>query len=86
MTGTEWVLGARRDYDGLRIDPCIPSHWKKCSVRRPFRGDVYEIDIENPKGVEKGVRELYLDGESVDGNLIRPVGDGATHKVRAVMG
>lgn len=86
MAATEWVLGARRDYEGLRIDPCIPSGWKKCSVRRPFRGDVYEIEIENPKGVEKGVRELYLDGKSVDGNLIKVVGDGKTHKVRAVMG
>jgi cellobiose phosphorylase len=86
MAGTEWVLGARRDYDGQRIDPCIPSHWKKCSIRRPFRGDVYEIEIENPKGVEKGICELYLDGIRLDGNLVRPVGDGATHKVRAVMG
>lgn len=86
MTATEWVLGARRDFEGLRVDPCIPSHWKKCSIRRPFRGDVYEIEIENPKGVEKGVREVYLDNELIEGNLIKPVGDGKTHKVRAVMG
>jgi cellobiose phosphorylase len=86
MVGTEWVLGARRDYEGLRIDPCIPSKWKKCSVRRPFRGDVFEIDIENPNGVEKGVREVYVDGRLQDGNLVKPVGDGKTHKVRVVMG
>ncbi len=86
MAATEWILGVRRDYDGLRIDPCLPTHWKKCSVRRPFRGDVYEVEIENPNGVEKGVRELYVDGAPVQGNLVRAIGDGKTHKVRAVMG
>ena len=86
MAATEWVLGARRDYEGLRIDPCIPSHWKKCSIRRPFRGDVYEIDIENPHGVEKGLKELYVDGAPVEGNLVGVIGDGKTHKVRAVLG
>jgi cellobiose phosphorylase len=86
MAATEWVLGVRRDYDGLRIDPCIPSHWKMCSMRRPFRGDVYEVEIENPKGVEKGVRELYVDGELVSGNLVKTIGDGKTHKVRVIMG
>lgn len=86
MAATEWVLGVRRDYEGLRIDPCIPSHWKKCSLRRPFRGDIYEVEIENPKGVEKGVKELYVDGQPVQGNLVRVFGDGKTHKVLAVMG
>ncbi|MEK6715076.1 MAG: hypothetical protein AABY43_03405 [Candidatus Omnitrophota bacterium] len=86
ISATEWLLGARREYDGLRIDPCIPAHWKKCAITRPFRGDVYEIEIENPKGVEKGVKEVYLDGELIRDNLIKPVGDGKTHKVRVVMG
>jgi len=86
LAATEWVLGARRDCEGLRVDPCIPSHWKKCSIRRPFRGDVYEIEIENPNGVEKGLKELFVDGAPVAGNLIRAIGDGKTHKVRAVMG
>ncbi len=86
MAATEWILGARRDYNGLLVDPCIPSHWKHCSIRRPFRGDVYEIDIENPRGVEKGIKELYVDGRSVRGNVVEFIGDGKTHKVRAVMG
>ncbi len=86
MAATEWLLGVRRDYEGLRIDPCIPSHWKTCSIRRPFRGDVYEVEIHNPKGAEKGVKELYLDGERIDGNLVRPIGDGQTHKVKVVLG
>ncbi len=86
MAATEWLLGVRGDYEGLCIDPCLPPDWKRCSVRRPFRGDIYEVEIENPNGVEKGVVELTLDGHPVKGNLIKPVGDGKTHKVRAVLG
>ncbi|MFA5038047.1 MAG: hypothetical protein WC732_00020 [Candidatus Omnitrophota bacterium] len=86
MAATEWILGVRRDYDGLLLDPCLPSSWKKCSIRRPFRGDVYDVEIENPKGVEKGVREVYVDGVRIDGNLVKPAGDGKTHQVRVVMG
>lgn len=86
MNATELMLGARRDYDGLRIDPCIPKYWKKCGITRPFRGATYEITIENPQGIEHGVKELFVDGEKVAGNLIKPHGDGKTHKIRAIMG
>jgi len=86
MLGTEWIMGARRDFDGLRLDPCIPKKWKKCFIRRPFRGDVYEISIENPKGVEHGVQEVFVDGKEINGNLVTPFKDGKVHKVRVVMG
>jgi len=86
MAATEWVMGVRRDFEGLRIDPCLPPDWKKCSIRRPFRGDIYEVEIENPNGVEKGVVELTLDGAPIKGNLIKPVGDGKAHKVFCRMG
>lgn len=86
MAATEWILGARRDYEGLRLDPCLPASWKKCSIRRPFRGDIYNIEIENPNGVEKGVKEVYADGIRLDGNLLKPFGDGKEHEVRVVMG
>jgi len=83
---TEWILGARRDFDGLRIDPCIPSSWPECSITRPFRGAVYEIHIENPQGVNKGVKCVTVDGDAIAGNLITPHNDGKHHEVRAIMG
>jgi len=86
LLGTEWILGARRDFDGLRIDPCIPRKWKKCSIRRPFRGDVYQIEIFNPNGKERGVKQITVDGKEIRGNLIVPFKDGKTHKVKVVMG
>ncbi len=86
IAATEWILGARRDFEGLRIDPCLPKSWKKCSIKRPFRGAVYEIDIKNPKGVNKGVKEITVDGKKIDGTVIKPHGDGKVHKVSVVMG
>ncbi len=86
MAGTEWLLGARREFEGLRVDPCIPSHWKSCSIVRPFRGATYEIEIENPDGVEYGFKEVFVDGERQPTNLIKPHCDGKMHKVRVVMG
>ena len=86
MAGTEYLMGMRRDYDGLRIDPVIPSKWKRCKMVRPFRGAVYEIEVKNPKGVERGVKELYVDGELQEGNLIKAGGKNKRYKVEVVMG
>ncbi len=86
MAATEWLLGARRDYDGLRIDPCIPKKWKKARIKRPFRGSIYDIVIKNPNQKEKGVKSIFVDGEKIDGNLIYPHSDGKIHKVEVLMG
>ncbi|MBN1385032.1 MAG: hypothetical protein JW983_09155 [Elusimicrobia bacterium] len=86
MAATQWVLGVRPDIKGLKIDPCLPSDWKTAGIRRPFRGDIYEITIENPSGVEKGVKEVTVDGNKIEGNIVVPAGDGKTHNVKVVMG
>jgi len=85
MVATEMLLGAQRDYEGLRICPTLPSHWKKAKIIRPFRGAIYEIEIENPEGIEHGPVEVYVDGEKIEENLIRPHQDGKIHKVKAIM-
>jgi cellobiose phosphorylase len=86
MAITEWLLGARRDFAGLRIDPCVPGAWKKFSLRRPFRGAIYDIEVENPKGVQKGIKEVFVDGIRIAGNLIKPHKDGKIHKIKVIMG
>jgi cellobiose phosphorylase len=85
MAATEWLLGVRRDYQGLRIDPCLPKAWKRARVIRPFRGAVYDIEILNPHGLEKGRASVTVDGASIEGNLITPHQDGRTHKVRVTL-
>ncbi|MDD5449435.1 MAG: hypothetical protein PHO42_02425 [Candidatus Omnitrophica bacterium] len=82
----EWMLGARREFGGLLIDPCLPKKWKRCFIRRPFRNAVYEITIKNPAGVESGIKEIRVDGKAINGNLVRPHKDGRVHKVEVLMG
>ncbi|NQT95380.1 MAG: hypothetical protein HQ572_02920 [Candidatus Omnitrophica bacterium] len=86
LAATEWLLGAKRDYEGLRIDPCIPKSWKKCKITRPFRGATYEITIKNPKSKEKGVKRVLVDGEEINGTLIYPHKDKKVHKIEVLMG
>ena len=80
---TQYILGIKPSYDGLQIDPCICSQWKEYTVRRRFRDAVYEITVKNPDGVCKGVREMLLDGQPVEGNVV-PCTPG-THTVTVVL-
>jgi cellobiose phosphorylase len=85
MAITQDILGIKPDYDGLRVDPCIPKGWAGFSVSRRFRGAVYEIEVRNPSGVCRGVKKLTLDGKEIDGNVI-PALPGGVHKVEVTLG
>ena len=82
-TVSEFILGIQPDYEGLRIDPCLPSTAKEYTVKRRFRGARYHIHVVNPDGHQKGVRTITVDGKSIDGNLV-PWSEGE-HKVEVVM-
>jgi cellobiose phosphorylase len=67
---TQYILGIRPDFDGLRIDPCIPSGWKEYKVHRKFRDKEFDITIKNPAGLQKAVHSIRLNGKKVNGNLV----------------
>ena len=67
---SQFILGVRPDYDGLVIDPCIPSSCKGFKVTRRFRSGVYTIEVKNPDGAEKGVKTITLDGVVISGNKV----------------
>ena len=81
---TQFILGIKPTYEGLMIDPCIPSDWKGFRVKRKFRGAEYLISIHNPNGVCKGVKQMTVDGQPTDGNLIKHAP--GTHTVEVIMG
>lgn len=82
-TVSEFILGIQPDYEGLRIDPCLPSTAKEYTVKRRFRGALYHIHVVNPNGHQKGVKRISLDGKAVSGNLV-PWSEGE-HQVEVVM-
>lgn len=82
---SQHILGICPDYDGLRIDPCVPKDFGSYTVSRRFRGAMYRIHISNPDHVEKGIRKLTVNGKEISGNLI-PITEGVTeYEVEAVM-
>ena len=82
---THWILGIRPGYSGLVIDPCIPSGWRRFEVSRQWRGASFHIVVENPDGVQKGVKSISLNGLSIK-CLIPPQQKGSVNEVAVVMG
>ncbi len=82
---TEWILGVRRGYDGLIVDPCLPSGWEQAHVRRTYRGATYDIAMRNPHGLQKGKTTITVDGEPLEGNVLPVFEDGRTHEVSVIL-
>ena len=81
---SQGILGIRPDYDGLRIDPCLPADMTDVRVTRRFRGSVYRIHIVNRAGGEQGHLTLTMDGEPVPSGVL-PADGAAEHIVEAVL-
>jgi cellobiose phosphorylase len=79
-----WMLGARAEVDALVLDPCIPSHWRRYQVIRPYHGSTLHITVENPHGKNKGIQRVRIDGRLVDGNRI-PAPDKPHVEIRATI-
>lgn len=69
-TVSEFILGIKPDYEGLLIDPCLPSTTKEYEVTRKFRGGEYHITVKNPSGNQKGVKQITVDGTPISGTII----------------
>jgi len=83
---TEAVLGVERRGHTLTVNPCIPAKWGDFEVVYRFGRSRHVIKVENPAGVETGVKEMFLDGAAVTGGEVELVDDGRDHTIRVVMG
>lgn len=86
VAAVEGILGVKPDYDGLRIDPCIPSRWKEFTMEREFRGKWLKIRVDNSKGVQKGVVKIILNGEEIEGNFMPMAKIKEQNEVTVIMG
>jgi cyclic beta-1,2-glucan synthetase len=64
--GLEGILGfTLHSGTAFTIDPCVPPSWSEFTLRFTLRGSRYEVKVLNPTGVERGVKEIHLDGKTV---------------------
>lgn len=73
LTVTQYILGIHPTYDGLEIDPCLPAAIKEFSVKRKLRDSEMTITVRNPKGKAKGVTRITVDGEPIEGNIVKAI-------------
>jgi len=89
--GLEAVLGFQLQGDQLRIDPCIPKDWPGFQLTYQHRGKQhvsrYEINVENPQRVCRGVTTIEMDGQTMDADAATVLlDDGQTHQLHIVLG
>ena len=82
---SQGILGIKPAFDGLQIDPCLPAELTNITVRREFRGSIYEIEIENRAGGEKGKITVTADNLPCKNNIVPAAIPGTTVKVKAVI-
>jgi cellobiose phosphorylase len=82
----ETLLGLTVRGGTLGFDPRIPANWPGFEVEYRHRKTTYHCRVENPRGVESGVREVYLDGALVPDRVVALTDDEKTHEVRVVLG
>ena len=70
ITITQYILGIKPTYDGIEIDPCIPSTLKEYTVHRVLRDATFDITVRNPHGRQSGVTSVILDGRTIEHQTI----------------
>ena len=83
--GLEAILGFKKRGDALTIDPCIPSKWKEFSIEYRHGSATYSIRIENPRGVQRGVASVTVDGAPAN-PYFDLADDGRTRQVVVTLG
>jgi cyclic beta-1,2-glucan synthetase len=84
--GLEFMLGFKLQGDRLTIDPCIPPGWRDYEINYRHGTARYQIKVENPYGLSRGVASVELDGKPLPTDDIPLLDDGARHTVRVVLG
>ena len=86
--GVESLLGMRVRGAFLEIDPCIPRSWPRFEAVLRRGAARYEIAVENPNGVSRGVAAARHDGIAISGRPVRTAfsDDGQIHRIEVTLG
>ena len=83
---SQYILGVYPTHNGLSIDPCVPKDFGDFELTRKFREGTYNIKVQNPDKVEKGIKRITVDGKAIDGCVIPYVKGKETYDVVVTMG
>ena len=86
--GVENILGLRVEGATLHIDPCIPQLWPGFEITLRHGSAHYEIQVDNPGRISRGVVAASLDSRAIANRPLRlPLeDDGITHLIRITLG
>jgi cyclic beta-1,2-glucan synthetase len=84
--GLESVLGFQLRGEQLLLNPCIPKAWTEYSICYQHKTSRYDIKVENPNAVSRGIARIEVDGLALTGQSISLLDDGQVHRVRVVLG
>jgi cyclic beta-1,2-glucan synthetase len=86
--GIEGLLGLRKHGNALLIDPCVPRAWPGFTAVFRHGASHYDIVVNNPRGVSRGVSGVVVDGRALEagGHAVQLVDDGARHGVTVTLG
>jgi cellobiose phosphorylase len=84
--GLEAILGIRRLGKTLQVNPCIPKGWPHFQITYRVGATVFHIRVDNPSAVNRGIKQLTLDGKVLPGNEIPLLEDGGEHQANILMG
>ena len=83
---SQYILGVYPTHNGLSINPCVPKDFGDFELTRKFREGTYNIKVQNPDKVEKGIKSITVDGKAIDGCVIPYVKGKETYDVVVTMG
>ena len=76
---SQHILGIKPEFDGLRIEPCLPDEMGRVEISRTCRAAEYRISIANQGG---GAARLTVDGQSIESTLVPYAPAGSVVEVR----
>ena len=85
VASVEGILGLKPEVDGIVIEPCIPSSWEGITIEKMFRGKKLNVTVDNTQGNQKGIKELYVNGEKLEGKLIPEAKLNDVNEIKIVM-
>lgn len=86
QAGTKYILGIQARYNGLEINPCIPKAWNGFKIKKYFRNVTYNIRVENPEHISKGIKSIIVDGKEINGRIVPIFNDEKKHNIVVIMG